>query len=99
MIREKRVQVVPLGVGATLKSEAEECSNEPSNAGGTDYQGCSFEMGGGEDAAVEEQDGDLDHENGESVGNQSSIECLDGVIFSNLLSGWDRGPQSDLQKR
>ena len=99
MVREKRVQVVPLGIGATLKSEAEECSNEPSNAGGADYQGCSFEKRGGEDAAVEEQNGDLDHENGESVGNQSGIECLDSVIFSNLVSGWDGGPQSDLQKR
>ena len=99
MIREKCVQVVPLGVGATLKSEAEECSNEPSHAGSADYQSGFFEKGRCEDAAVEEQDGDLDHENGESVGNQSGIECLDRVIFSNLLSGWDGGPQSDLQKR
>lgn len=87
-MREKGVQVVPLGIGVTLKSEAEECSNEPSNAGGADYQGCSFEMRGGEDAAVEEQDRDLDHGNGESVGNQSGFECLDSVIFSNLLNGW-----------
>ena len=99
MIREQSVQIVPVGIGVTLKSEAENCSNEPSNAGGTDYQGRSFELRGGEDAAVEEQDGDLDHENGESVGNQSGIEGLDDVIFSNLLGGWDRGPRSDLQKR
>ena len=99
MIREKRVQVVSLGIGATLKSEAEKCGNQPSHAGGADYESCSFEKRGGEDAAVQEQDGDLDHENGKSVGNHSGIECLDSVIFSNLLSGWDEGLQADLQKR
>ena len=99
MIREKRVQVIPLGISTTLESEAEECSNKPSNASSADYQGCSFEQWDGKDATVEEQDGDLNHENGESVGNQSGIECLDSVLFSNLLSEWDGGPQSHLQKR
>lgn len=76
LIRKQTVRIISLGDSVTLKSEAQKCRNEPRNACHADYNGCSPEDEGIEDAAVEEQDGDLDHGDGESISEHSGVEFL-----------------------
>ena len=54
LIRKETVRIISLGIGVTLKSEAQQCSKEPRNACHADYSGCSPKDAGIEDAAVEE---------------------------------------------
>ncbi len=76
LVREEAIDIVPLGLGVALESQAQKRGDEPRNADETDYQGDPLKVESVEDTAVEKKDRDLDHGDGESVGDHSGLECL-----------------------
>ncbi len=76
LVREEAIDIVPLGLCMALESQAQKRGNKPRNADETDYQGYPLKVESVEDAAVEEEDRDLDHGDGETVGDHSGLECL-----------------------
>ena len=60
----------------TLKDKGKYCSNTPCDAHAEEDGGCDSAFADVEDAAVEEENGNLDHGNGEGVRNQTGVDGL-----------------------